>query len=128
MTTATFMPAHGEHTAPQFDMTKPRALRRYFDELEFHFDCAQVTDHQECKYHAQHFLNFDNVELWEAIPQYSDATISYGEFKQAIFHLYPGSEDARRWSHVDLTHLIKNSAHSGVHSLSDLGKYFRQFH
>ena len=43
------MPPRGDRTAPTFDPTKPRELKRFFSELQYHFDAANVTDDTEKK-------------------------------------------------------------------------------
>src|SRR6266852_4937599 len=53
--------------------------------------------------------------------------MTYAEFKQAILELYPGSENECKWSDVDLMNLVEESTCTGMHSLGDLGDYYRQF-
>jgi hypothetical protein len=121
------MPARGDRNAPQFDKTQPRELRRYFDNLEFLFGRAQVADDKEKNCHARRFVDVDTADLWESIPEFMDPAKTYEHYKTAIFRLYPGSEDERKWSVTDLENLTTERAQIGIHSLGDLGDYHRQF-
>jgi hypothetical protein len=117
------MPAHGNYNAPQFDKTQPQELRCYFDDLEFLFGHAQVADDKEKKRHARRFVDVDTADLWESIPEFVDQAKTYEQYKAAIYCLYPGSEDERKWSVADLENLTTERAQIGIHSLGDLGDY-----
>ena len=71
------MPARGEHGAPQFDPTKPRGLRHFFNDLRFQFGRSEVVDEAEMKGHALQFVDCETAELWEILPEFADATASY---------------------------------------------------
>ena len=43
------MPAHGDHTVPIFDQSKPNELVWFFDKLEYLFDRAVITSDTEKK-------------------------------------------------------------------------------
>ena len=71
------MPAHGERGAPQFDPAKPCRLCRFFDDLRFQFARSGVVDEAEMKGHALQFVDCDTTELWEILPEFTDATTPY---------------------------------------------------
>ena len=71
------MPTHGECGAPQFNPTKPHGLRRFFNDLNFQFAQSEVVDEVEMKGHALQFVNCDTAELWEILPQFTNATTPY---------------------------------------------------
>ena len=117
------MPARGDRGAPQFNPDKPRELRRYFADLEFHFTRSAITDEAEKKGHATRLLDIDSAELWESLPSYTDVAIDYNGFKAAVYKLYPGSEEDRKWMIADMDKLIGERSRIGVLSLADLGDY-----
>lgn len=96
-------------------------------DLEFHFTRSAVEDATERKKHACWFLDIDTCELWETLPEYTNDKASYNKFCEAIYRLYPGSEEERKWSVADMDKLVGESSRIVILSLSDLGKYYRQF-
>ncbi|KAJ3499308.1 hypothetical protein NLJ89_g10112 [Agrocybe chaxingu] len=121
------MPAQGDRTAPSFDPVKPRELKRYFTELEFLFDRAKVTDHGERKKHAVRFVDIDVADVWESLPQFSDANTSYDDFKKAVIKLYPDADEDYKYVLSDMDRVIGNRQRLGIQSLSDLADYHREF-
>ena len=117
------MPSRGDRSAPKFDPKQPRELRRYFDDLDFAFGRAAVTTDDAKKQHACRYVDVDTSELWETLAEYTDATKTYDEFKEAIYALYPGSEEERKWSVADMDQLVGERSRIGILSLSDLGEY-----
>ena len=94
---------HNNRSAPKIDPKQPRELRRYFDDLDFAFTRAGVTDRAEMKQHACWYVGVDTTELWETLTEYMDLTKTYDEFKAAVYALYPGSDEERKWS---VTHTL----------------------
>ena len=103
---ATCMPARGHRTAPTFDPLKPREIKRFFSELKFHFDAANVTDDTEKKNHTTRYVNCDVADLWELLPAFSDASKTYSDFKTAVFKLYPAADEEYKYTIADLDFLI----------------------
>src|ERR1700677_4066959 len=106
MATATTMPARSHSSTPKFTADQPRELQRYFQELEILLDSARIVDAQIIKKHACRYLDVDSVELWESIAEYA-APSTFDEFKRAIFKLYSGSEDERKWTITDMDKLVR---------------------
>ncbi|KAJ6530500.1 hypothetical protein DFH09DRAFT_1093550 [Mycena vulgaris] len=121
------MPARGDRNAPQFDSQKPRELLRYFSDLQFLFSRSGVTDSTEKKQHATRFLTVEDQELWEALPEFSDAAKSYDEFKAAVLKHYPGTDADRKYSLGDLDALVGEYGRIGIHSKADFAEFYRQF-
>jgi hypothetical protein len=126
-TTTTTMPACGHSTAPKFDPTQPRELRRYFDELDMLFAAWGITDSDQMKRYACHYLDIDSAELWESVPEFTTG-ISFNTFWTAIHKLYPGSENDRKWSILDMDKLVGEQLRIGIFDASDLGMYYRSFY
>ena len=118
------MPSRGDRSAPKFDPKQPCELRQYFDDLDFVFTCAGVTDRTKIKQHACHYVDVDTTELWETLTEYTDATKSYDEFQTAVHTLYPGSDEERKWSVTDMDKLVGKRMHIGIILLRDLGEYY----
>ena len=121
------MPARGDRSAPTFDPTKPRELRRYFEDLEFLFTAANVTDNGEKKRHTVRYVAVELADIWETLSEYLDNTKTYDQFKAAIRELYPDADDRYRYTLGDLDLLIGNRHRLGIHSLADLADYHSQF-
>ena len=121
------MPAHRDHGLPQFDPEKLCELRRFFEDLKFYFVQSQVVDKEEMKQHALWFIDCDTAELWEILPEFTNATTSYQKFVDAVYKLYPGLDAERHWSIGDMEKLIGEASRVGISLLANLGKYHREF-
>ncbi len=121
------MPPRGDCTAPTFDPSKPRELKRFFSELKYHFDTANVTDDTEKKNHATRYVDFDIAEIWESFPSFSDASATYDNFRAAVFELYPAADEEYRYTIADLDFLITDRQRLDITSLADLAAYHAQF-
>ena len=121
------MPARGDRSAPQFDPRQLHKLRRYFADLDFHFRRLHTTDDQERKCHTCYYVDFETAELWESLTEFGDHARSFANFVQAIYKLYPGSEEERRWLVADLDKIVEERRRIGVRLLGDLGEYYHQF-
>jgi hypothetical protein len=127
MTTPIPMPVRGDRTAPRFDPKQPRELRRYFADLDFVFVRAAVTDKDEKKKHATRYVDVDTSELWETLLEFTDNQKTFEEFVTAVYALYPGADEERKWSVADMDKLVGERSRLGIISLGDLGEYYRQF-
>ena len=121
------MPARGHATAPTFDPSQPRTLRRYFADLEVLFTSCQIAADLEKKQAVAHYTDIDTSELIESQIEYSDPTKTYADLKAALLKLYPGAEEERKYTNKDLEALISIWSQRGIHSASDLGSYHRDF-
>ena len=121
------MPARGDRGSPQFDPERPCELHRFFEDLKFHFAQSQVVDKEEMKQHALQFVDCNTAELWEILPEFTNVTVSYQQFVDAVYKLYPGSDTKRRWSIGDMENLVGEASRVGISLLADLGKYHREF-
>ena len=121
------MPARGERGAPQFDPAKPCRLRRFVDDLRFQFARSGVVDEAEMKGHALRFVDCGTAELWEILPEFANSTAPYQKFVDAVCQLYPGSDVEQHWLIVDMDSLVEETLRTGISSLTNLGKYHRDF-
>ncbi len=121
------MPPRGDRTAPTFDPSKPRELKRFFSELQYNFDAANVTDDTEKKNHATRYVDFDVADIWESLDSFSDASQTYDNFRAAVFELYPAADDEYRYTTADLDFLITDRQRLDITSLTDLAEYHAHF-
>ncbi|TFK32562.1 hypothetical protein BDQ12DRAFT_573898, partial [Crucibulum laeve] len=127
---ARIMPARGDRGAPTFDANKLRELNRFFTDIEYLFESCAVTENAAKKSHAICYLDVDDVLLWQSLAEYAadDDTGTWILFKTAVYTLYPGSEDASRYTVADMRDLVRKTRESSlIKSMSDLGSFYRQF-
>ena len=67
------------------------------------------------------------MEFWEILPEFTDTAKAYQDFIDAVYKLYPGSDLEWRWVIADLDKLVGETLQVGILSLTDLGKYHRDF-
>jgi hypothetical protein len=121
------MPLRYDRSAPHFDPSRPRELRRYFVDLAVHFAQSEIDDDQEKKHYACRYVDIDTEELWESRLEYSDRAKLFSDFVQAIYRLYPGSEGQRQWLVADMERLVEERSQMGIRTLGDLGNYYWRF-
>ena len=68
----------------------------------------------EKKKHACRYVNVDTNELWESLPEFSNAATTYAGFATAIYALYPGSEEERKWTVADMDQLVGERSRLGI--------------
>ncbi len=124
---ATYMPPRGHRTAPTFDPSKPREIKRFFSELQYHFDTAEITDNTEKKNHATRYVDCDIADLWESLPSFSDPSKGYNDFKTSVFDLYPAADAEYKYTISDLDFLVTSRNRTDLDSLTDLAEYHTQF-
>ena len=83
------MPACGECSAPSFNKVKPCKLPCFFDELEYLFSHAELTENADKKKQVLRYVDFDVEQIWKTFPEYSNPEITYEGFKAAILIHYP---------------------------------------
>jgi hypothetical protein len=121
------MPGRSHSSAPKFDPAVPRELRRYFNDLELLFTHCSITTDEAKKLHTTRYTDYDTAEQWELLTEYTDATKSYQDFKNAVSALYHGADPDRKWLVSDVETLIAKTNASGIYDLDDLGNYYRKY-
>ena len=120
----TSMPACGEDAAPVFNKLKPRELPKFFDELEYLFERADIQRGKDKKRHTLRYVDFETEELWRAIPEFAG---SYNKFKAAILNLYPDASEDNRYCLGDIDILIGERLRLGINSVNDLADFNTRF-
>ncbi|KAG5649061.1 hypothetical protein H0H81_006630, partial [Sphagnurus paluster] len=122
---ARLMPARGHSLAPLFSPNRVRELKRYFADMDHLFDDYAIVDEAAMKRHTLRYLEVETSELWEELTEYTAGT--HAEWRTAIFKLYPGASDDRKYTIADLDKLVSERARTGLSSVEDLGKYYCAF-
>lgn len=126
MTTHGVMPSRGASKAPRFSPDEPRELRRYFQDLENLFTNFGITEDAVKKHYACHYVNIETSDLWSSISAYGTA-VSWDNFVQAIYKLYPGTDDEQRWTIADMDALVGSQLRIGIYDKTTLLNYYRPF-
>ena len=121
------MPARGELAAPIFDRSKPRELLRYFSDLEYLFDSIPITNEVQKKKHTVRYADFDTEQAWRILPEFSDPTVTYSDYKQAILFYYPDATEDFTFSLQSLDILIRKHQETGIFTARDASDYHLQF-
>ena len=79
------------------------------------------------KKHTMWFADWDAMELWEILPEFTDTAKAYQDFIDAVYKLYPGSDLEWRWVITDMDKLVGEMLQVGILSLTGLAKYHREF-
>jgi hypothetical protein len=133
MTTPFSMPCRGEVTAPTFNKLNPRELPKFFDELEYLFERADIrwNEYEEedfyLKRHTLRYVDFETEELWRAIPEFADPVMGYDDFKAGILGLYPDTSEDDRYSLSDIDTLIGERRRLGINSVDDMVDFNTRF-
>jgi len=122
-----YMPARGERAAPSFDKSKPRELVRFFEELEYLFERASLTEEADKKKHVLRYVDFEVEQIWKTFTEYSDAAKSYKDFKSAILVHYPDASGDYVYSLRDMDLRIGERQRLGMSNTNDLADYHLQF-
>ena len=127
------MPCRGEITAPIFNKLKPRELPKFFAELEYLFERANIRwnlneeEDYDLKRHALRYVDFETEELWRAIPEFLDPSKDYEDFKEGILDLYPDTLEDDRYSLSDIDTLVGERRRLGINSVDDLVDFNTRF-
>jgi len=89
------------------------------------FTCCSIANDLEKKTHVTPYLECDLADDWEALPEFSDATKTYTDFKSRLFDLY--NQNVPRYSIFDLEQLVLNRFQSGLQTLQALSEYHLRF-
>ena len=79
------------------------------------------------KGHALCFVDCNTADLWEILPKFTNMTVPYQKFVDAVCQLYPGSNAEQHWLIVDMDKLVGETLRRRISSLANLGKYYRDF-
>jgi hypothetical protein len=120
------MPLKGDRTAPTFDPASPHTLLQYLAQVDCLLPQSRIDNPKECKDYVISFIEPDLQDLWEAFPEYSDATKTFDDFKEALLRSYTDKDNC--YNMHKLNQLIGEHQRLGIHNLQDLTIYHLRFH
>jgi len=86
---------------------------------------VNITDEGIKKAQACRYVDIDESELWQALPDYTLKT--YEDWKKAVLALYPGVTEDCKWSMADLDQLLRSTSHMGIMNLEEYAEYYCKF-
>jgi hypothetical protein len=69
---------------PTFDPTSLHTLPQYLTQVNHLLVQSKIDNSKECKDFIISFIEPDLQDLWEAFPEYSDATKTFDNFKDPM--------------------------------------------
>ncbi|SRR6266702_729979 len=121
------LPCWCEESAPVLNLSDPREIWCYFDDLDFLFAKHHVSDPQEKKLAAVNYPSVAVERLWKTVHAFSHHMCSYKDFKVEIIVLYPEVIVAQEHSLADFDRLVADCAHTLIRSEMELGEYYHDF-
>ena len=120
------MPILGSRKAPIFD-GKPESLRRYFANVEHLFRRSEPLSDVEQKDYVVYYLGDGEWDTWRSLPEFSDHSSSFMDFKAAVLALYPTSRLEYKFSLQHLEQVVSEQAQTPMHNVEDYAAYYRAF-
>ena len=120
------MPLSGEHIAPRFDSSKPREIRKFWEDIETHFERSGITDNER-KPWVLRYVDSDTRDFWESFEEASLDEKTYEEFKAKINEYYPGADGTRRHTTAELLAYIDQALSDGIRDKDEYATFARGF-
>ena len=122
------MPARGAAGAPSFNPSSdPRSILGFFDDLEYCFEQACITDATLQKAHAVRYLPDSEKTTWRAFDEFSDVTKTFDDLMKAVKTEYIGEGGVGLFSRRDLDQHVESTARAGMRAISEFNAYSRRF-
>ncbi|KAG6838581.1 hypothetical protein C0991_010454 [Blastosporella zonata] len=132
------MPARGHNTAPSFSPNEPQELPRYFQELEFLFASSGVIDDVDKKALGIRYVDYNTSEQWLSLAEYEASGInpttqtvipySYQDWKTAVISLYPGADNATKYSMANLDQVTGEARRADIKTIGQFAAYYCKFY
>ena len=120
------MPLRGSQNAPKFDGKTPALLPRFLEDVDTIGTAATINPGEKIRY-AIRYADLEESEGWELLDEASAAVPDWDAFATAVKKMYPGCEQANRYSRADIQYLVEEYRGKQMRSLEDLGEYTRKF-
>ena len=117
------MPTRGTSKALHFSPDKLRELHQNFEDLENLFTSFSITEDVMKKHYACHYVNIETLDLWTSISAYGTA-VSWDGFVQAVYKLYPGTDEEQRWTIADMDALVGSQLRIGIYDKTTLLNHY----
>ncbi|THH22513.1 hypothetical protein EUX98_g8185 [Antrodiella citrinella] len=123
----TQMPLRSSRSAPTFDPARPTTIGNFFDDVEELLEHCGIRDATLSKRWACRYEPSEHTDRWKSVPEYSDASKTFPEFKAAIFAQYPGADGAKKYIREDLDLFVDQWRVKGVRSERDYAELYRGY-
>ncbi|KAJ8462358.1 hypothetical protein ONZ51_g10948 [Trametes cubensis] len=120
------LPPRSTTGAPAFDPSNPLTLYDFFEDLEYKFEQAGITDASAMKGHAVRYAPSEAKLLWRQFATFGEAH-SYEDFKKETIKEYLGEDGKRLYLIGDLRVLVEDVAKTPFRSASEFKTYSRRF-
>ena len=117
------MPSPGDRSAPRFD-GHPLPSKCFFDEMDYLGNACGLSPTEKIQ-HMLRYLDFCEYEIWRT--RRSARGFDWDAFKAEITALYPGADEDRKYTVVDLEILVDKQAREPMQSRYQFGDYYRRF-
>ena len=99
-------------------------LKHFFHEVNYLGDSYRLLTVEKIQ-HTLHYLDFREYETWRSRP--SARGSNWDVFKAEITALYPGADEDRKYTVVDLEILVDKQGRESMQSCYQFGEYYRHF-
>jgi len=120
------MPLSGERIAPKFDSSKPREIRKFWEDIETLFKRCGVTGNNR-KPWILRYVDSDTHDFWESFEEASSIDLTYEEFKAKINTFYPGADGTRCHTTGELYVYIEQALANGLQDKDEYAAFARGF-
>ena len=117
------MPSPGDRSAPRFD-GHPLPSKCFFDEMDYLGNACGLSPTEKIQ-HMLRYLDFHEYETWRT--RRSARGFDWNAFKAEITALYPGADEDRKYTVVDLEILVDKQAREPMQLRYQFGDYYHQF-
>ncbi|KAI0037715.1 hypothetical protein FA95DRAFT_1506625, partial [Auriscalpium vulgare] len=121
------MPLRGARTVPIFDPDLPKEMGRFFADLAALLALANITGDRQKKDWTKRYVPIEVADLFDAIPEFSDARSTFEDFQKAVTKLYPGADEDQSYSTFDLATLISTAQSNSATTIEIFAAYHRTF-
>ncbi|EPQ57916.1 hypothetical protein GLOTRDRAFT_126409 [Gloeophyllum trabeum ATCC 11539] len=122
------LPSRYDKHAPRFDPEQPRTLLRYFEDLADLLAAYPnaVPNEATKKAVVVKYMPMYEEELWKGVPEFSDDSKSFEDFKGAVLALYPAVKEDQRYSVGDMDRLVGERQRNDIISIREQGRAFQR--
>jgi hypothetical protein len=119
------LPSRRDHYAPRLSSFAPQDILHYFRDVKRLFRDYSITSTDQMKQYTCFYVDSDTSDLWRSFPEYNSPA-SYNDFVRTVGLRY-GYDSQARFNLAQLERIVSRQRQSPLHSLLDLGKFYRSF-
>lgn len=123
---AVLMPIRTNKLAPKFDLTNPRTLEQYVEDLEMLFEQAVIVDDKEKKRYFVTYVAISEQDTFKGLSEFAKGN-TYESFVKAVCNLYPGLTKDKKYTAADLTKFVEGRRGKKMSEITEFSKFCREF-